>query len=271
MSFNPTTGLVYIPAIDMAFRYEHDPNYQAQPGPVWNLGTVGGLAGIQPGATGSLVAWDPVARTPRWTVQHPTSRNSGTLTTAGNLVFQGTAEGRLVAYNASSGAKLWESAPGTPLNAGPVTFLVDGVQHVAIMAGPRGGTRPDAGQSGNGSLLVFKRGGEQAVTSANTTAPVLTSVAVNASAAEIAYGAAAYGAECSQCHGPAAASQNAMPDLRHAQPAVYDQFAQIVLEGARADRGMPSFAGRLSASDVEAIKAYVLTRRAEAAKTPGGG
>ncbi len=265
MSFNPQTGLVYIPVIEMAFRYEHDPAYRNQPGPVWNLGTLGGLGPIQPGAWGALVAWDPVAQKPRWTVKHPTSRNSGTLTTAGNLVFQGTGEGRLVAYRADTGVTLWESAPASPLNAGPVTFLVDGVQHVAIMAGPRGGIRPDAGQTANGSLLVFKLGGSRSDTGSSAPVrPALPAIAVTATPAQVAAGAAVYGANCAQCHGPDAASQNAIPDLRLSAPAVYGQYADILLNGSRAARGMPSFAGRRTAADVDAIRGYVLTRRAAA-------
>ncbi len=42
-------------------------------------------------------------------VEHVSPWNGGTLTTAGNLVFQGTADGRLVAYNAATGEKLWET------------------------------------------------------------------------------------------------------------------------------------------------------------------
>lgn len=86
---------------------------------------------------------------------------------------------------------------------------------------------------------------------------------MSASSDEIASGAAAYDTFCAQCHGPQATSRNAIPDLRLAEPAVYDQFAQIVLEGARVDRGMPAFAGGLSTAQVAAIRAYVLTRRAD--------
>ena len=62
---------------------------------------------------GHLLAWDPVAQKERWRVQYNSIWNGGTLATAGNLVFQGTADGRFVAYSADRGEKLWEVAVGT--------------------------------------------------------------------------------------------------------------------------------------------------------------
>ena len=59
---------------------------------------------------GRLIAWDPVKQKEAWRQEHVSPWNGGTLTTAGNLVFQGTADGRFVAYNATTGEKLWEIA-----------------------------------------------------------------------------------------------------------------------------------------------------------------
>ena len=53
--------------------------------------------------SGSLQAWDPVQQRQIWEVDYDHMYNAGTLTTAGNLVFQGTAEGHLMAYDASNG------------------------------------------------------------------------------------------------------------------------------------------------------------------------
>ena len=62
---------------------------------------------------GRLLAWDPVAQKEVWRVEHVSPWNGGTLTTAGNLVFQGTADGRFVAYNAKTGKKVWQAPTGT--------------------------------------------------------------------------------------------------------------------------------------------------------------
>ena len=79
-------------------------------------------------AFGRLLAWDPVKQKEAWRVEHVAPWNGGTLTTAGNLVFQGTADGRFVAYNATTGEKLWESPTGSGVVAaaanGHRTFLL---------------------------------------------------------------------------------------------------------------------------------------------------
>ena len=62
------------------------------------------------------------------------------LTTAGNLVLQGRADGILAAYRATDGKQLWEFDTGTGIMAPPVTYLVNGVQHISVMAGWGGPT-----------------------------------------------------------------------------------------------------------------------------------
>jgi hypothetical protein len=82
-----------------------------------------------------LVAWDPVAQEPRWTVEHPGPWNGGLLATAGGLVFQGTAGSEFNAYNATNGEKLWSFPAQTGVVAPPVTYTIDGEQYVAVLAG----------------------------------------------------------------------------------------------------------------------------------------
>src|SRR5262249_59968523 len=88
---------------------------------------------------GRLIAWDPVKQKEAWRQEHVSPWNGGTLTTAGNLVFQGTADGRFVAYNATSGEKLWESPTGTGVVAAANTYMVDGKQYVSVAVGWGGG------------------------------------------------------------------------------------------------------------------------------------
>ena len=121
MSFNPQTGLVYLPAQDVPLNLTQEKTlthnaptpgkFAAAAG--WNVGFVLNGSRRRAPPFGRLIAWDPVQQKEAWRVEHVSPWNGGTLTTAGNLVFQGTADGRFVAYNATTGEKLWESPTGT--------------------------------------------------------------------------------------------------------------------------------------------------------------
>src|ERR1700681_2277534 len=147
MSFNPQTGLVYLPAQGVPLNLMPEKAFtQNAPTPGkfggttgWNIGFV--LNGEPPKAPafGRLLAWDPVKQKEAWRAEYVAPWNGGTLTTAGNLVFQGTADGRFIAYNATSGEKLWESATGTGVVAAASTYLIDDVQHVSVAVGWGGG------------------------------------------------------------------------------------------------------------------------------------
>jgi quinohemoprotein ethanol dehydrogenase len=151
MSFNPATGLVYIPTTSSSSRiFAREQNYSYQAGRP-NRGIVQGAAvqalpvkpsppmiGPAPpeGERGILVAWDPVTQKERWHTLGGGGTNGGTVATAGNLVFQVIPDGRLVAYSADKGEKLWEVQTGLKAGMGPpITYQLDGKQYVALMGG----------------------------------------------------------------------------------------------------------------------------------------
>ena len=167
MSYNPNTGLVYIPAQEIVGAYRVDPEFTYRPGS-WNTGTDMNVfsQAAREHFSGHLLAWDPVAQREAWRHQHGLPWNGGTLTTGGDLVFQGTADGRFVAYRATDGEKLWESYAGTGIIAAPVTYTLDGVQHVTVVAGWGGAFAliggPAAAATGvhtNGKVLTYTLAG----------------------------------------------------------------------------------------------------------------
>src|SRR5204862_5243204 len=101
----------------------------------WNLGLMLNATAPKAPAFGRLLAWDPIRQKEVWRAEYVSPWNGGTLTTAGNLVFQGTADGRFIAYNATSGEKLWESPTGTGVVAAASTYMLDGKQYVSIAVG----------------------------------------------------------------------------------------------------------------------------------------
>jgi quinohemoprotein ethanol dehydrogenase len=230
------------------------------------------LAKLQssPPPTGWLIAWNPVEQREVWRVTHPVVESGGVLATAGNLVFQGRADGIFLAYRATDGAKLWEFDAGTGIMAPPVTYLLDGVQQITLMIGWGGAAgltnppRMGPTKAGFGRIVTFAIDGtsQLEVPPFGHNGPPTPAIRLNASPANVREGKALYAAFCYQCHGNDAVAGAAIPDLRYATAQVHQQFASIVVDGARESRGMPSFRDLLTRDQVRTIQAYVLSRAA---------
>ena len=254
MSYSPKTGLVYIPAQDNGRYYESAKTFSYTP-LEYNLGLepVGrNMEKYDIPYKGRLLAWDPIARKPRWTVEYGGYWNGGTLATAGNLVFQGTALGDFIAFNATTGEKLWSGYAGTGIVAPPITYAIDGKQYVSVMAG-WGGAFPKKFRS-YGRLLTFTLGGN--ATPLTRTAPRrVTAIANNATPQQIASGEKLFNSYCVRCHGGA----TVLPDLRRSTPAVLNGLDKI-LDGAMIERGMPRFA-EFDRTMIADLRGYLLDER----------
>ena len=277
MSFNPMTGLVYIPAQDIPGFYSPDPKFKPRAG-WWNLGLDFGpvlkdVPDPKQIPPGHLLAWDPIKQKEAWRVQYKMMWNGGTLTTAGNLVFQGTSDGRFVAYSADKGEKLWEVNVGIGIIAPPVTYELDGVQYVTVMSGWGGAFPLTGGYSyipelntvNVGRVLTFALNAKQEL----MPLPKIPMAAVpaiesNASAEMIAKGNTDFAMYCAVCHGAGAVGGGGLtPMLPVSKPAIFNMFDEIVLDGSLEDRGMPGFGKHISKTDSAAIRAYLLKRRAD--------
>jgi quinohemoprotein ethanol dehydrogenase len=224
-------------------------------------------------ATGRLLAWDPVAQREVWHADLPDPKSGGTLTTAGNLVFQGRADGKLVAYSATDGKQLWEFDSGIGIAAPPMTYEVNGTQYVAVLAGWGGpmvlNNRPvGRGKVGPGLLLSFSIGGAAPFTPfVRKIQPVpMPTFKLAASRAEIEQGRILFATFCGRCHGGNVVSGGSVPDLRYTEEPTHQMFEEIVRGGARRDFGMPSFADDLTSAQVRLIHAYILDRARESAQ-----
>ncbi|MBW2270138.1 MAG: PQQ-dependent dehydrogenase, methanol/ethanol family [Deltaproteobacteria bacterium] len=276
MSFHPGTGLVYFPKRDMGSIFASDPDWEYRP-KTWNTGLDTAAFSEFSFSDGgpmsaALVAWDPVAQREVWSVDHVTGFNGGTLSTAGGLVFQGSSDGRFVAYRATDGEKLWESPTGTGVMAGPVTYTVAGEQYVAVAAGWGASFAMNGGQlalaagvRGGGRVLTFKLGGRAQVPPGKAPlGPVPEpTYALESTEEEREQGMALYHFYCSVCHGPQAVAGGSVPDLRHLTEENHALFDAIVRGGLRQVQGMPAFADLLSTADIHAIQAWILGRARE--------
>jgi alcohol dehydrogenase (cytochrome c)/quinohemoprotein ethanol dehydrogenase len=274
MSFSPLTGLVYIPALESASYYEHDAKFEFRDR-TWNTGvlrtndpanakTVADAAKSTAGAF--LIAWDPVQQREAWRVAYPRAGNGGTLATGGKLVFEGSVDGYLNAYAADTGAKLWSFDAQNAIMGGPITFELDGEQYIATLAGlggvAMGGTLAGGGQerSEYGRVVAFKIGGKAQLPPLQAkVARVIPDLRRANATGDADAGQRNYDRVCAACHGANARSVTSVPDLRYS-PAIADAatFKSIVLDGARAAKGMVGFASVLTPADAEAVRAYLV-------------
>jgi quinohemoprotein ethanol dehydrogenase len=288
MSFSPKTGLVYIPvnnvgqgymaakdwkATDKGFQVGLDTATTAMPA---DKATRAAAAAA---TTGSLIAWDPVSKKQAWKIDYKGPWNGGTLATAGNLVFQGSAAGDFAAFSADKGTKLWSFPAQTGIIAAPMTYSVKGEQYVAIMVGWGGVWDLAAGVLANKSgsvrnisrLLVFKLGAKGTLPAPPKDAQrVLDPPALTGTPEQVKLGAANYARYCAVCHGDAAVAGGLVPDLRHSG-AIGSAAAikSVVIDGALQHNGMVSFSSAIKPEDVEAIRQYVISRANEDKKLGG--
>jgi alcohol dehydrogenase (cytochrome c) len=164
MSFNPQTGLVYIPSLNLCMdmagaepAYERGKFYLAFE---FELGK-GGPGGYM----GELMAWDPIKQQKVWGNRDELPWLGGTLTTKSGLAFHGDIKGWFKALDAKTGKTLWQFNTGSGISAAPISYELDGKQYVAVVSGrtftiplflgPIGAKMVAASPEG-GTLFVFE-------------------------------------------------------------------------------------------------------------------
>ena len=269
MSFNPNTGLVYLPAQNIPVNLTGQKNWKhdaKQPGEF--MGNLGWNVGYDINATppkapmfGRLIAWDPVKQKEAWRQEHVSPWNGGTLTTAGNLVFQGTADGRFVAYNATSGEKLWESPTGTGVVAAASTYMIDGKQYVSVAVGWGGvyGVTARATENNSaGTVYTFAVDGKASLPAFTKYQTENLLSGVKYDPADVAPGTLLYVSNCAICHGvPGVDKGGNIRNLAYVGADPIRNLKSIVFSDAYTARGMPNFTGKLSDDDVVKLTAFI--------------
>ena len=260
LAFDPQKNVLYVPAITMPEQFErtasgeysYDYSLDSEGEQKWQ-------------AFGEIVAWDPVTQSEVWRQRHGLPLNGGALHTAGGLVFQGTAEGYLKAYDAISGEQLGSFAAGGAIRAAPSTVVDDGIQYIVVPAGAPSSSTASSGLTDYSStkesrsrprLLAFVLGGN-APTPAWAAPLTFRKPPVDRyPPAVAAMGEAIYeGAGCVACHGFGGQSVGgAAADLRVRLPANL-AYLKAVLGGAFEPR-MPAVP--LDDTSTEALYAYLV-------------
>lgn len=277
MSFNPRTGLAYIPTMHMSGTYSRLPPLPFRD----KFFTIGMNIEHQLDPTetsGGLLAWDPVGQRARWRIDYAPVWNGGTLTTAGDLVFHGTADGLFRAFDARNGRELWRTDVQRGISSAPISYSIDGRQLVAVLVG-WGGLAAFGNAAFQKNVWKYKGPGIRLLSfslDGKASLPALTAesnrfTAADPGPAPIDEAAAQrgfllyHGSSCAVCHGGGAVSNGAGgPDLRESALAMdYRSFRAIVADGAALPLGMPMFSD-LSESELLDLHAYLRleTRRA---------
>ena len=278
VSYSPDTGLAYFPVMEAGFVYKSAEHFKHRT-LAYNNGIDFAAAAmpqepnikktILGSIKGYLTAWDPVKQMEVWRADRPGPWNGGALSTAGNLVFEGTGYGQFEAFRANTGEKLWSASTQSGVTAGPISYTVNGEQYIAILVG-WGGVLPLAGgevarqsprMNNVPRMLAFKLGGKTSLPPVPEVKPqVLAPPRATASPATVKKGEELYEGYCSVCHGDVAVSGGTLPDLRYSGALANEQWFSIVRGGMLKSYGMVDFSKELSRQDAEAIRAYVIFR-----------
>jgi quinohemoprotein ethanol dehydrogenase len=250
MAYSAKTGLAYIPYMKASTTY----STKMRPTDFPYMGVALDNVRHDPDdGTGALIGWDPIAQKAKWSVKRPYAWNGGTLATAGNLVFQGTADGYFEAYDAASGKRLWRFNAGLGIISSPMSWSANGRQYVSVLVGWGGSAAAASDLLDVGwkyglqprRLLTFALGGtkklppspprDMKVHAVDDPAIVLNEADVRAGRGMTFM--------CGACHGMQFRAGGAPgPDLRESALALSeDNLWEVVHNGSLKERGMPAF------------------------------
>lgn len=296
-SYNPETGLYYssvqelgnlifTPPGDKAYRPKAT-NHDA--GLIYSDDLLNILPGLPPfiqeavknspeyervknGKVGAeLRAINPLTGETVWSVSASSWQDrAGVLSTSGGLVFQGDVRGYFSIYDADKGVKLHTLHVGTAIIAAPMTYQINGVQYVAVLAGWGGGGWPYVPKTSatydyqnNSRLLVFKlNGGSVPLPEKRPALEVAEEPPAQADDVTpevIARGNGIFLDHCTMCHSNNPRTMSA--DLSRMKPAIHEFFEKIVLDGLFVAAGMPRWDDILSKRDVKDVHAYLIAEQ----------
>ena len=276
MAFNPEHGLVYIPTSTYSSIYSD--------GPIEEFNATGRNTGMKfgdfnfpkdPKMVGAfiktiesdLLAWDPIQKKEVWRLKQNWANHGGVLATAGDLVFQGTLDGKFKAMHALTGEILWSFDAMTSVRAAPITYAIDNEQYIAVLVG-KGGTLIGGRIAGDVSpeginrarMLVFKLGAKEKLPPADEITlnmPDLSDQKIDEHLMSLAM--PPFERHCMECHGLNAVGNSIVPDLRYsAYLQNKESWYKVVGEGLLEKNGMVGFEEILSKDEIEGLRHYVI-------------
>jgi alcohol dehydrogenase (cytochrome c) len=258
-SYDPASNLMFICAQDGAWgAVGGNPDYPVEPGALYSGSVVQRINAPRRGVFGAInLTTNRIAWRQQWVDQC----YSGSITTAGGLVFVGRNDGRLTALDKSNGRKLWEFQTDGGVNAPASTFEHKGKQYVVVLAG---GTAL-AGSKRSDGLWLFSLTGTTQSLPRGSADPVAAprgggpggpppAAATATRPADANKGKDLYTGACVVCHGT-----NGKGGTHGGAPLTnaltHDTIVAIVSNGRNQ---MPAFGSALPLQDREDLAAYIL-------------
>jgi alcohol dehydrogenase (cytochrome c) len=252
-SYDPETQTMYICATDSLWGAEGgDPDYPVEPGALYS-GSI--VARVSAPRRGVFAALDVKTNRLVWRQQWTDTCYSGSITTAGGLVFVGRNDGRITALDQTDGKRLWEFQTDGGVNAPSSTFEHDGTQYLVVYAGGTslaGSKRSDGVWlfSLAGTLQPLPRGAADPPTRGGGPPPAVPQNRT----ADLAAGRAVYMQNCITCHGDdGQGGQHGEATLLTTALPLADMMG-IVANGRNA---MPAWGRALSPEQIHDVASYI--------------
>lgn len=276
MSYNHKTGLVYIPTANQAEAFVHtkSPNDPDALG-----GGFGGNVSLNnklyipsvfdphPDApapltqSGRLVAWNPKTQSEVWGVDQIGLYNGGLLSTSSGLVMQGDAEGMFSIRDAENGKLLKQFDLRSGIVSAPITYEVDGEQYITMLVGWGGylaKLHKHVPRIHPGTIYTFKIGGSAAYPEKLPPhEQPLTAMRDGATPDHIGNGWNVFTRFCVHCHPMPGAGHTTTPDLARSTDNIFNNYENIVMDGALSAKGMPGMRGLISEEEINDVKSFI--------------
>jgi quinohemoprotein ethanol dehydrogenase len=253
-SYDPATNWMYICATDSLWGATGgDPEYPVEPGALYSGSVVQRFAAPRRGV---FAVVDLKTNRIAWRQQWVDQCYSGSVVTAGGLVFVGRSDGRFTALDKANGKKLWEFQTDGGVNAPASVFEHKGTQYIAVLAG---GTALAGSRRSDGLWLFSLRGTMESLPrgSADPVGPQRVGPPVGAArprAANVQNGKDLYTTTCVVCHGDK--GQGGTHGGAPLKPDLTAATINAVVTHGRND--MPAFGASFSPEALQDLSAYVL-------------
>jgi alcohol dehydrogenase (cytochrome c) len=135
-SYNPSTYILYVPMVEACADFTWLPRDAAQTA----AGGIDQKFQMRPmpqsdGNFGRIQAINLQSGKTVWTIRQRAPISSAMLASAGGIAFNGSRDRYFRAYDQSNGKVLWETRLGAAPSSFPITYTVNAIQYVAVVAG----------------------------------------------------------------------------------------------------------------------------------------